>query len=54
MPGLKPVVDNKRLKEVLGLEVTPWQRTILDAVDTMLELEQEWERKGWSPAYVYP
>ena len=52
--AVRRVVDQQRAKEVLGLEVTPWQKTILDAVDAMLKLEQEWKRKGWTPAYVYP
>ena len=50
-PGIKPVVDNKRLKEVLGLEVTPWQKTILDGVDAVINLEEEWKKRGLSPTF---
>ena len=52
--AVRHIVDPKRVKEVLGMETMPWQKTILDAVDTILELEQEWKAKGWTPAYVYP
>lgn len=45
-PGLKPVVDNKRLKEVLGVEPLPWQKTVLDTVDTLTNLEAEWKARG--------
>lgn len=49
--GVKPVIDNKRLKEVLGLEVTPWQNTILEGIDDLLKVETEWTRRGWTPTY---
>ena len=52
--AVKQIIDPKRVKEILGIETMPWQKTILDAVDTILELEQEWKVKGWTPAYVYP
>jgi len=41
IPGLKPVIDNNRFKEVLGLDITPWQETILDGVDAPVKLENE-------------
>ncbi|TCD63750.1 hypothetical protein EIP91_005001 [Steccherinum ochraceum] len=46
IPGLKEVVDGRRLKEVLGLEVVPWRKTILDGVDALVELERVWKERG--------
>jgi len=43
---VKPVIDNRRLKEVLGLEPVPWTTTILDAVDSLVKLENEWKARG--------
>lgn len=43
---VKPVTDNRRYKEVLGLEVTPWQTTVLDGLDQVLELEKYWKTRG--------
>lgn len=43
--GIKSVVDGKRLKEVLGIEVTPWRKTILDAVDALVQIEKYWEAR---------
>ncbi|TCD67806.1 hypothetical protein EIP91_011934 [Steccherinum ochraceum] len=48
---LKPLLDEKRLKEVLGIELTPWQSTILDGVDAIVKLEDEWKSRG---APIYP
>ncbi|TCD61545.1 hypothetical protein EIP91_008273 [Steccherinum ochraceum] len=44
--NLKPVADNSRLKEVLGLEATPWQKTVLDSADAIVQLEEEWKTRG--------
>ncbi|THH31769.1 hypothetical protein EUX98_g2423 [Antrodiella citrinella] len=49
--GITPIVDNKRLKEVLGMEVTPWQKTVLDGVDAILEMEKEWKKRGLTPTF---
>ncbi|TCD63892.1 hypothetical protein EIP91_004801 [Steccherinum ochraceum] len=45
----KPVVDNARLKEVLGFGVTPWQKTILDGLDDLLRVEEVWKKQGLEP-----
>ncbi|TCD70324.1 hypothetical protein EIP91_003953 [Steccherinum ochraceum] len=44
--GLTNITDNKRLKEVLGLEPTPWRKTILDGVDTLVAVENAWKARG--------
>ncbi|KAH8100066.1 NAD(P)-binding protein [Cristinia sonorae] len=44
--GVRSVVDLGRLKEVLGVEVRPWQQTVLDGVDALIDLEKEWEQRG--------
>jgi len=49
--GISMVTDNKRLKEVLGLEVTPWQKTILDGVDALIALEENWKSRGLTPTF---
>ncbi|THH28933.1 hypothetical protein EUX98_g5257 [Antrodiella citrinella] len=43
---VKPMVDNTRLKEILGLEVTPWETTVLDTIDALVNLEKEWKARG--------
>lgn len=45
-PHVITISDNKRLKDVLGMEVSPWQKTILDGVDALIELEGHWEARG--------
>jgi len=50
--GISPVDDHKRLREVLGLEVTPWQQTILEGVDALVALEEDWKSRGLSPAFL--
>ena len=45
------IIDFDRVKEVLGLEPTPWQKSILDSVDAVLELESEWKNRGLVPTY---
>ncbi|THH28734.1 hypothetical protein EUX98_g5438 [Antrodiella citrinella] len=42
---VKQVVDNKRLNEVLGLDVTPWETTILDTIDALVDLEKQWKAR---------
>ncbi|TCD63894.1 hypothetical protein EIP91_004803 [Steccherinum ochraceum] len=49
--GLKQIVDNKRLGEVLGLRVTPWKKTFLDGIDDLLRVEEEWKKAGLTPKY---
>jgi len=46
IPGIKSVVDNRRFKDVLGLDITPWQMTILDGVDALVKIEEEWKARG--------
>ncbi|THH28736.1 hypothetical protein EUX98_g5432 [Antrodiella citrinella] len=43
---VKQIVDNKRAKEVLGLEITPWETTILDTIDSLVDLEKYWKARG--------
>ena len=50
--GIRPVTDNSGLKEILGLEVTPWRKTIIDALDALLEHEKYWKERGLTPAYA--
>lgn len=42
-------IDNSRAKEVLGLELTDWRKTVLDGVDSLIALETEWKSRGWVP-----
>lgn len=47
----KPVtkISNARAKEVLGLddhEVTPWRKSVIDAVDDLVKLEAELAARG--------
>ncbi|OCH87047.1 NAD(P)-binding protein [Obba rivulosa] len=48
-PPPKCWVDNSRAKEVLGLEITPWQESLVAAVDSLINLEKEWASKGLTP-----
>ncbi|TCD63587.1 hypothetical protein EIP91_005195 [Steccherinum ochraceum] len=41
--NLRPFINNKRAREVLGFKSIPWEKTILDAVDALLQLEDEWK-----------
>jgi len=41
-PAVTPI-DNTRAEEVLGLKFTPWKVTVIDAVDSLLELEKGWK-----------
>lgn len=45
----KSNIDNSRLKEVLGLELTDWRKTVLDSVDNLIAIEKEWKNRGWVP-----
>ena len=45
-PELKQIVFNERFKEVLGFELVPWKKTVLDAVDALVELEGYWKAQG--------
>ena len=42
----RPILDNKRALEVLGITLTPWRKTIDDGVDALLKLEKDWAEKG--------
>ena len=43
------IIDNARAKEALGIEITHWKKTLLDAVDSLVDLEREWKAKGLTP-----
>ncbi|KAJ3477363.1 hypothetical protein NLI96_g10512 [Meripilus lineatus] len=49
-PVPKSLIDNKRATEILGLEFHGWKQTLLEAVDDLLRLEQEWRAKGLTPS----
>ena len=44
--GVTQIIDNKRLKDVLGMEPIPWQTTILDGVDALLDIEKVCQAHG--------
>lgn len=46
---VKSAVSNQRAKEVLGMEMTDWKKTLVDAVDDLVKLEKEWEKNGVQP-----
>ncbi|KAL4243870.1 NAD(P)-binding domain superfamily protein [Abortiporus biennis] len=43
-PVSESQIDNSRAREILRIELTPWKKTVIDAVDDLLELEKEWKR----------
>jgi nucleoside-diphosphate-sugar epimerase len=49
-PAPKHYIDNSRAREVLKLELTPWQDTVLDAFDTLAAYEKEWKAQGLTPS----
>jgi nucleoside-diphosphate-sugar epimerase len=49
-PSYKLPVDLKRVEDVLGIKLDSykkWEDTILDAVDSLVELEKDWKAKGY-------
>jgi len=48
-PAQQPNIDTARSQEVLGLKMTPWKSSLLNAVDSLVALEKEWESKGLKP-----
>ena len=48
-PTRKNVLDTSRSEEVLGLKYTDWHKTVLDGVEYLLELEENWKSQGWVP-----
>jgi len=46
---VKSIIDNKRVKEVVGLEMTHWKKALVDTVDNLIALEKEWEKAGIKP-----
>ncbi|TCD66399.1 hypothetical protein EIP91_001390 [Steccherinum ochraceum] len=44
--GVTQFIENKRAKEILKLEIIPWEKTILDAVDALVQLEDTWKGRG--------
>ncbi|PSR78757.1 hypothetical protein PHLCEN_2v7292 [Hermanssonia centrifuga] len=47
-PVPKSIIDNTRAKEILGMEVTPWKCTLVEAIDDIVRLEKEWTSKDHS------
>lgn len=45
-PELQRIVFNERFNEVMEFDLVPWQKTILDAVDALVELEGYWRKQG--------
>ena len=48
-PTKKINIDTSRAEEVLGLKFTDWHKTVLDGIESLLELEQDWKNQGWVP-----
>lgn len=48
-PPPPQIIDTSRAEAVLGLEFTPWKKTVLDSVDYLVGLEKDWLSKGWEP-----
>ena len=42
----RPIIDNKKALDVLGITLTPWKKTIDDGPDSVLKLEKDWVEKG--------
>ena len=42
----RPIIDNKKAFEVLGITLTPWKKTIDDGLDSVLKLEKDWTEGG--------
>lgn len=42
----RPIMDNKKALEVLGITLTPWKKTVDDGLDAVLKLEKDWTEKG--------
>lgn len=41
------LIDDTRAKEVLGLKrITPWKKTVVDAVNSLLKVKQEGIKQG--------
>ncbi|OCH87048.1 NAD-P-binding protein [Obba rivulosa] len=50
-PAPRNWIDNTRAREVVGLrEMTPWRKSLIAAVDSLIKLEKEWASKGLTPA----
>ncbi|TCD60318.1 hypothetical protein EIP91_010356 [Steccherinum ochraceum] len=46
---VKTIIDNTRAQQVLGLTPMPWQKTVLDALDELIRIEEEWRKAGLVP-----
>ena len=42
----RPIFDNKKALEVLGITLTPWKKTIDDGLNDMLKVEKDWTERG--------
>jgi len=47
-----PAVDNARVIELLGVSLTPWRKTVEDAIDSLLKVEEEWKGAGVDPSVL--
>lgn len=45
-PELNQIIFNERFNEVIHFDLVPWKKTILDAVDTLVDLEEYWRKQG--------
>lgn len=48
-PETQNILDSSRAKETLGIRITPLKTTILSAVDSIIEIENDWGRRGVVP-----
>ena len=49
-PKLRQTIFNERFNEILKFDLVPWKKTILDATDALVELENYWKARG-KPIY---
>ena len=42
----RPIIDSNPALDVLGITLTPWKKTLDDALDSLLKLEEDWTEKG--------
>jgi nucleoside-diphosphate-sugar epimerase len=42
----RPIIDSKKALEVLGITLTPWNKTVDDGLDALLKVEKDWTEKG--------
>ena len=42
----RPIIDSKKVLDVLGITLTPWKKSIDEGLDAMLKLEKDWIERG--------